>query len=252
MAKFTALLLVPCFAVVLVVAASRRQLAAREAVAAAALVATPAAALVAVSYGLPPDPMRYVEGVRAIYRNINPDFQWYLFGSFHAPGVPYYHVATLAVKASAPLLALGIGSLFLLRRRGAGLLAELCLLLPALLLLLATTQDEFSAGVRRLLPVFPVLAISGSRFLAPSAGARVSAWLAVPAALLLWHAVSSLSSWPHYIPYFNELAGGRDAHPAGALPAADDSAPFQASRPDVRNAAGSADVGRRHADAADD
>ena len=198
--KFTALLLLPCFAIVLIVAAWRRELAPREALTTAALVAAPAAGLVALSYGIPPDPMRYFSGVSAIYRNIDPNFQWYLFGSLHPPGVPHYYLATLAVKASAPLLALGIGSLFFMRRRGAGLLAELCLLLPALLLLLASTQDGFSAGVRRLLPLFPVLAISGSRFLAPSVGARASAWLAAAAVLLLWHATSSLSSWPHYIP----------------------------------------------------
>jgi hypothetical protein len=42
---------------------------------------------------------------------------------------------------------------------------------------------------------------------------------AVLAVLLAWHAWSSLSSFPNYIPYFNELAGG----PAGGPAILDDS-----------------------------
>jgi hypothetical protein len=74
-----------------------------------------------------------------------------------------------------------------------------------LLLLLLSAGDAMPAGIRRVLPVLPVLAIAGSRWASspplPSLRRRVLLWIFVA-----FHGLSSLSAWPHYIPYFNEGA----------------------------------------------
>jgi hypothetical protein len=158
-------------------------------------------------YGIPPRPDLYIRNAQNLYRNVEGlEYSWYLLGKFHKAGVPYYYPAVLGVKTSLPLLLLGLGSFGWIRRRNAGWPGEIALLLPAGLLLLLSTQDVISAGIRRLLPVLPVLAVSAGRW-APAV------WNTVRKRLLLglpiaWLAVSSIAAWPHYIPYFNELAGG--------------------------------------------
>jgi hypothetical protein len=205
--KYTALVLLPCFVVVLGVYWARVPSGERlPAYKASALIFVPAAAIIFFIYGWPPDPSRYVHGVLTIYRNIRPDLPWgYLFGDFYSDAVPYYYPAALAVKTSLPLLAVGLAGLVLLRRHRADLLAELCLLLPAFLLLVVASFDEVASGIRRVLPVLPVMAIVGSRWVTcESAGAARR--LALATALIALQAATTLSAWPHYIPYFNEIA----------------------------------------------
>jgi hypothetical protein len=160
---------------------------------------------VTFSYGWPPDPSRYLAGVLALYRNVEPDFAWYVYGRFEPQGVPWYYLAVLAGKLDLPLLVLGVSGVVCARWRSAGLLAEICLLLPPLLLLLASAGDAMPAGIRRVLPVLPVLAIAGSRWAASPAWPSLRRRILL-GGLVALHGLSSLSAWPHYIPYFNEGA----------------------------------------------
>ncbi len=209
--KYTALLLIPSAAVLIAVEARRLaglspswiSLFARRLL----LVLVPAALVVGLIYGLPPRPDLYIRNYQNLYRNVKGiEYSWYLFGQFHQTRIPYYYAAVLAVKTSIPLLALGLGSFVWMRRRNAGWTGELALLLPAFLLLLISTQDVISAGIRRVLPVLPVLAVSAGRWapVVSNAGWKRLA-LAIPVA---WLVVSSIGAWPHYIPYFNEAVGG--------------------------------------------
>jgi hypothetical protein len=61
-------------------------------------------------------------------------------------------------------------------------------------------------GVRYLLPIMPCLVLAAAR---PFAGPTTVRAKAALIALLGWYVVSSLSSHPHYMSYFNELIGGR-------------------------------------------
>lgn len=206
--KFTALMLLPVLLVALALLAYRHEDARGRKLAGLALViAAPILLITTVIYGSF-DVTLYWRGVANIYRNIRSGYEWYYFGEFQRGGIWHYYFGTLAVKASIPLLLLGMSSLFLLRRRGCGLLAETVLLLPALLLLAAAANDAVSSGLRRVVFVLPVLAISGSRWAKGIDGPRSRAVL--PLGLVLaWHLASCLLVWPHYLPYFNEIAGGR-------------------------------------------
>lgn len=205
--KYTALILVPCYVIILAVYSGRVPRPQRLPVYKSfALVFLPAAAVVLCSYGWPPDPGRYVHGVFSIYRNIRPGLPWgYLFGSFLSEGVPYYYAAVLAVKTSVPLLGVTLAGLVLIRRYRADLLGELCLLLPAIALLVAASFDEVASGIRRVLPVLPVMAILGSRWVTWE-GVAAARRLALAASLIALQAATTVSAWPHYIPYFNEIA----------------------------------------------
>ncbi|MDM7914090.1 MAG: glycosyltransferase family 39 protein [Candidatus Eisenbacteria bacterium] len=219
--KFTALLLLPVVPAVLLATSGREPGGGwveagagwRGRVRAVAIrtgwVLLPAALLVVLAFGLPPQPGRYFANLGNVYRNVKGtgEYHWYLFGAFRESPIPYYYPVVLALKGSVPVIGMGIASVFFLRRRTAGLAGELALWLPALLLLAVASADAIPAGIRRVLPVLPVLTVSAGR-LAPPAW-RPWRWRSLPAAAaILWLAVTTSVAWPHYLAYFNEPAGG--------------------------------------------
>lgn len=200
--KYSALVLLPTVAVVLALAAWRAAPVERgHRVRQGALLLGGAAALVAVVHL--PEPARFVRGVGTLYRNAHTDLPWYFLGSFHPQGTRLYYPGVLALKTSLPLLGLGLLGAGLLLARPAARSAALCLLLPAATLLAAAAFDPVSSGVRRVLPVLPVLAVAAGRV---AALARSRAGALALVLLVAFHAASSARAWPHYIPYFNELA----------------------------------------------
>lgn len=207
--KFTSLVLLPVVAVVLALVAWRNKVVrGANLVRLVALIAVPIVVMTTAVHGSW-DVTLYWDRVGNVYRNIRRDIDWFYLGELRPGGVWYYYFGALALKGSVPLLLLGLSSLFVLHRRGRGLLAETTLLLPVVVLLVAAAYDAASSGLRRVVFVLPVLAISGSRWAAGISSLRARAVLPI-AALLAWHCGSSLWNWPHYIPYFNEIAGGRD------------------------------------------
>jgi hypothetical protein len=81
------------------------------------------------------------------------------------------------------------------------------LLVPVLLIFVATSQAKVNIGVRHILPVYPFLFVLASRLATIRLHRR---WLAhcligIP---VLWTAISSLRVAPHQLAYFNEFVGG--------------------------------------------
>ena len=151
-------------------------------------------------------PESYLYGVVNIY---SPGaLPTVLFGRRYASAQWFYFPAVFAVKSTLAFLLLCIlaplGAAFWGRqfRREALFLA-----LPAAIYLAAAMGSGFNYGVRHLLPVYPFLMILVS-FAAWNLGRRHRALAALVAALILFHAVSSLRAFPNYIPYSNELWGG--------------------------------------------
>jgi len=68
--------------------------------------------------------------------------------------------------------------------------------------------SHLNIGHRHLLPIYPALLIMagvlGSRIIT----LRHRGWMIVASLLLVWHVVESVCVRPHYLTYFNELAGG--------------------------------------------
>lgn len=124
----------------------------------------------------------------------------YLFGRAYPQGHPLYFPAVLLMKSTVPLLTLAAWGLRDRKVRAAVLPAGLALLAAAM-------SGRRQLGVRYVLPLFPLMAVS--------AGAAVKEMLAkkgrTPAlawGLLAAHAASSLSSLPVPLAYANEAFGG--------------------------------------------
>lgn len=167
------------------------------------------AAAVARDSGLLPE--AYVFGVLKVFAHAEarPAF---LMGERSEHGFWSYYPTSLALKT--PLALFGLLAIAVLTRRfhraPAGV--EWCLWLPPLVYLILAASRPINIGHRYLLPVYPFLFVAAGRAAAWAAGAtgrRTARW---PIAVLVaWYAVSVLRVHPHYLAYFNELAGG----PAG-------------------------------------
>ncbi|TMQ99121.1 phospholipid carrier-dependent glycosyltransferase [Actinomadura soli] len=149
-----------------------------------------------------PEPFR--DGMRVQFGF--EDLRWtgFLFGEVYIGSRWYYLPAALLVKTPLGMLAMwtaGIAALFAVARLRP---AALYVLVPAAVLLGAAMTGARDLGVR--------YAIAVPMFLAVAAGAATALrWRWTPAvacALLLFVAVSSLRTYPFYLPYSNEAFGG--------------------------------------------
>lgn len=151
-----------------------------------------------------PVPQPYRDGMRVQFGFENTVWAGFLFGRLYRGSLWYYLPAALLVKTPlgmATLWTAGSGALLAVRRLRPA--APYLLLPPALLLATAMTGSR-DLGVRYAL-FMPV-------FLAVAAGCVVVVrrrWAGIAtAALVLFVGVSSLLTYPYYLPYSNEAFGG--------------------------------------------
>jgi hypothetical protein len=142
----------------------------------------------------------------------------FLNGEYSLLGWRSYFIWAFALKTTLPFMAAcALGAWVAVRSRLkpaaslAGRVAGLLPLTPLFALFsvywIVSIQSHLNIGQRHLMPIYPVLFIL--------AGA-LGPWLARPlgwrgfvvAGLIAWHVGESASVAPHYLAYFNELAGG--------------------------------------------
>ncbi|HSD30216.1 MAG TPA: glycosyltransferase family 39 protein [Vicinamibacteria bacterium] len=165
------------------------------------------AALLAERWGLLPE--AYVRGFLFTYRHAEarPTF---LLGRISDHGFPHFFLVTFALKTPVPLLLLLALAPFL-ARDGAGWRSAAFLWIPVAGYVLLTQARALNIGHRHLLPLYPFLFVAAGR----AAEGASRAWARrsrVPGmalvALAAWYAVGTLRVHPHYLAYFNEIAGG--------------------------------------------
>jgi hypothetical protein len=160
-----------------------------------------------------PLPYAYVEGLDMVTRDAAAPSWSYLRGQYSLQGFRSYFLVALLVKVPIAvhlLLLLALGLWLSGRGRAPG--ADECLLLPvAILLGYFSLCFRLELGLRYVLPVFPFLFVFIGRIAEPGV-VRILAgrpWrAAIAGSLLLWEAAASLAIHPHYLAYFNEIAGG--------------------------------------------
>ncbi|MER5548876.1 phospholipid carrier-dependent glycosyltransferase [Streptomyces sp. NPDC002589] len=151
-----------------------------------------------------PVPEAYRAGMRVQFGLETYPWQGYLFGRLYTGSLWYYLPVALLVKTPLGLLALGAaGAVAVVAVRRLRPAAPYLLLPPGVLLAAAMTGSrDFGTRYALFVPMF--LAVAAA--CVPRPGRRWTA--AATAALVLCTAVSSLRTFPYYLPYSNEAFGG--------------------------------------------
>ncbi|MGW6909953.1 phospholipid carrier-dependent glycosyltransferase [Streptomyces sp. NPDC054940] len=151
-----------------------------------------------------PFPEAYRDGMRVQFAFENHPWQGFLFGRLYTGSLWYYLPAALLVKTPLGLLALwaagAVASVAVRRLRP----VAPYLLVPTAVLLAAAMLGSRDFGTRYAVFVPMFLAVAGGCVLAVR---RRWAPVAV-GVLVLFVAVSSLRTYPYYLPYSNEAFGG--------------------------------------------
>jgi hypothetical protein len=133
----------------------------------------------------------------------------FLLGEVSHQGWWYYFPVALAVKTPLPTLlawlAAAVASLLGFRRSWRD---ELALLLFPVFYLGLSLQSSLNIGYRHLLPVLPFLAVFAGRLARTLARTPQKA---LAAGLAVWLVIGTVMVRPHFLAYFNELAGGPDS-----------------------------------------
>jgi len=227
-AKFSSVLLLPLIAMLLLfavraTAASADRATSRDATAAgavpvdgdlgrrmmgagAALLALVAVAaiVVAVTY-LGRNPRLYVEGLRLVNADHNPDYWPYMAGQFQPRFWSYYLVVYLLKEPIPSIVLAGVGAWAVFRRGAVTALDRAFLVVPPLAFAGAYTVLSHDLGLRYLIPALPFLHLLGGAGLAAllQRGSRARALGLVLAA---WLGLGSLGIYPDHLSYFNEAA----------------------------------------------
>jgi hypothetical protein len=151
-----------------------------------------------------PFPAPYRDGLRLQFGFEDDGWSGFLFGRHYYGRLWYYLPAALLVKTPLGALALwGAGTVALLRTPRLRTAAPYVLVPPAVLLVVAMSgARDFGVRYAVFLPLFLAVAAAG----VVAFGRR---WAyGVTAALVLFVAVSSVRTYPYYLPYSNEAFGG--------------------------------------------
>ena len=132
----------------------------------------------------------------------------FLMGHRSVGGWWYYFLVTFGVKTPIPFMLLVLLGSILIRRYGAGLAAETMLLLPVGIYWAIALLSPLSIGHRHLLPIYLFLIVFSSKVARVFDAPRPRVLAAVCAGLLTWSALEVVFVYPHFLGYFNEIAGG--------------------------------------------
>ena len=146
---------------------------------------------------------RLVQGLIDLASHNQTGHPAYLLGRHSQTGWWYYFPVALAVKTTLPLLLLAALALWRVARP-----KLLPPLLGALAVLAVSMPGNINIGVRHILPVYLFCAVLASGLVAAAPLARLAKVATV--ALIGWHVIESLRAHPDYLPYFNQIARGRE------------------------------------------
>jgi hypothetical protein len=142
---------------------------------------------------------QFVRGVLDVLGHNAQGHAGYLLGEVRNTGWWYYFPVALAVKTTLPLLLLAAAGLAVNRRAlypGAAAAAVLGV----------SMASNLNMGIRHVLLLCPLFALMAGGVFASTRRALALAGLSLAA----WHGVESVASHPDYLPYFNQIARGRE------------------------------------------
>jgi hypothetical protein len=165
-----------------------------------------AAAVIQALYFFSSDPFLYVAGLRRVNADHYSDYQAFMAGQLQHRFLSYFAVAYLLKEPVASILLAALGLAVLLRSKTITVLKKLFLLLPPAVLFAGYTMAADDAGIRYIVPCLPFAFLAGGVGLEALVRNRSlgGRWLA--AALCAWIVVAAVGIYPDHLAYFNETA----------------------------------------------
>ncbi len=160
-----------------------------------------------------PLPKQYVLGFDSQKKDLETfGHQSYLRGEWKETGWWYYYLYGLLVKVPCGtwgLFGFAVLAKILTRNGSASFRDELVLLAPALtLLVVVSSQTTFNIHLRYVFPSLAFFLIFCGRCSLYFFPWRISLVTLAPFPLLFYSLISSISSYPHNLAYFNDFVGG--------------------------------------------
>ena len=137
----------------------------------------------------------------------------YFGGEYRMTGWWEFFPVAFALKTTLPALLLFVLTFIVCARSKLALRTSWIYRLTPLLIFvgvywLFAITSHLNIGHRHLLPIYPALYIMAGMVGSRSLGKRSRIWLLTACCLLVWHALDSWRVRPHYLTYFNAIAGG--------------------------------------------
>jgi hypothetical protein len=213
-AKFSAVLMVPVAALLMLAAAIRppsteeQSTGKRLALALVhfAVMCVVAALVIMVIYRSPSGLSGYRYGLGTVYADHKSDYLSFMAGQLQHRFASYFAVAFLLKEPFAALVAIVLGSAVLIRGRQLTGLDKLFVFLPPAVLFIACTLEAENIGIRYLIPAFPFFHLAGGAGLAWLIQSRSKWAIGLAAVLCVWIVVAAAAIYPDHLSYFNEAA----------------------------------------------
>lgn len=158
--------------------------------------------------GIPLVPSAFARAIRFQLKLAAHSGGVYFDGTIHEPSLWYILAPTLLLKTPLPSLALGVLAALDLARRRVQREAELIAALTvAIFLAFVLWRSNLGSQLRYVLPIFPFCFVMIGRLVRGGLPRRPFT-RAVAALLAVGYVGGTLAVHPHYLAYFNALAGG--------------------------------------------
>jgi hypothetical protein len=203
--KYSGVFLLPVGATLLL-AADRRKTPPVERLRAFALMCLVALAVIEILYLFRATPFTYLEGLRRVNADHDPNYQVFFDGELRRRFTAYFAAAYLLKEPLAAILLGGIGAIVILRKKALRTIDRLFLLTPPLALFAAYSLWADNLGIRYIIPVLPFAWLAGGAALQWLVGQRSWWTRGVAAALCGWMIVAAAGIYPDHLSYFNEAA----------------------------------------------
>ena len=156
--------------------------------------------------GLPVPASAYLKGLQGLGYKLETGTQSFLLGSYSDTGWWYYFPIALGVKTPLPTL-LFVGAAVIYAARHRNFLLSMPLLIPVIVYFLLCCVSGLNIGYRHLIPILPFIFIFAGQSVRDWWHLKPKYGLAI-GGLLGWLIIDTIAVSPHYLAYFNELAGG--------------------------------------------
>jgi hypothetical protein len=147
-------------------------------------------------------------------RHVSRGNKAYLLGETYLGGKWHYFPVVFALKTPLPMFLLIGWALLTTWQKPRQIWREMMLLSLPLSYILVSMVNQINLGYRHLLPILPFLYLfiarisgrTGNRTQSSRRSYRLKSIVLI--LLLIWQALGTLCTWPFYITFFNEIAGG--------------------------------------------